>query len=349
MKKRLLALLLAVALLFGAMSALVACNDDPDLTDPDDPETPAGPVAKPDALVIMSEELDGVFNPFFSTTGADSTIVSMTQIGMLTSKYDEAKKQAVVAYGDDQPVVVKDLLVSRDEKSDTTSYLFVLKNGIKFSDGKPLTMNDVLFNLYVYLDPVYTGSSTLYSTKILGLQEYRTQESGDDNVDQLIDAQAQQRALVRIMELVNLFKQKGDSTGKGESFDISIKDMKAAIALHVVSQGYREAVSTEPQDVTSDQLLADYNKTLDYFKEELTTDYKSAKEAFTADMYKKPDGTTEFDEVTSFMAYEGFVSYDFLRGNDGKPDKSKIDWSTFRRNYNTSVVTDMTSAILTYK
>jgi hypothetical protein len=64
-------------------------------------------------------------------------------------------------------------------------------------------MEDVLFNFYVYLDPVYTGSNTLYSTDILGLSEYRTQTvgSGSDDGDNLITAQATTRAQARIDEL----------------------------------------------------------------------------------------------------------------------------------------------------
>ncbi len=44
-------------------------------------------------------------------------------------------------------------------------------------------MRDVLFNIYVYLDPVYTGSSTMYSTEIVGLAEYRTQSRNPNEQD----------------------------------------------------------------------------------------------------------------------------------------------------------------------
>ena len=93
--------------------------------------------------------------------------------------------EVIVACGDEHAVVVKDYDVVYDSTTDNTVYTFVIKNGITFSDGKPLTINDVLFNLYVYLDPVYTGSSTMYSTDILGLKDYRTQtvSSGDSNTD----------------------------------------------------------------------------------------------------------------------------------------------------------------------
>ncbi len=107
--------------------------------------------ANKDAFVIMTEQLDGLFNPFYYTAAADGTIVAMTQIGMLGSKYVNGEVE--VAYGEDESVVVKDYeIVENDD--DTTTYTFVLKNGIKFSDGHPLTMEDVLFNYYVYLDPV---------------------------------------------------------------------------------------------------------------------------------------------------------------------------------------------------
>ena len=55
--------------------------------------------ATKDAFVIMTEQLDGLFNPFFYTAAADGTIVSMTQISMLSAKYVNGEVQ--VAYGDD--------------------------------------------------------------------------------------------------------------------------------------------------------------------------------------------------------------------------------------------------------
>ncbi|MBQ9115526.1 MAG: hypothetical protein IJY04_00730, partial [Clostridia bacterium] len=145
MKKRILSVLLCIAMLMSAVSMLASCKKNP--------QNEGGGGSKPDALVIMSEECDGLFNPFYSTTGADATIVSMTQIGMLTTGYE--KGEVVVDCGDGEAVVVKDYEITRDEIGDTTTYTFVIKNGIKFSDGKPLTINDVMFNLYVYLDPVY--------------------------------------------------------------------------------------------------------------------------------------------------------------------------------------------------
>lgn len=281
--------------------------------------TGCGKGGKRDAFVVMSEQLDGLFNPFFSTSGADVTIMGMTQIGMLTSKYVDGEAQ--VAYGEDEAVVTKDYEIVENEDG-TVSYYFVLKNGIKYSDGHPLTMEDVLFNYYVYLDPVYTGSNTLYSTDILGLNEYRTQTVGSssNDGDELIASQAASRAEARILELVNLFNAelKGSSTQ-----EVSYEDMKAAIMAHNVSSGYKSAIDTDTSKVNSQNLLDDYERALELFKEELGTDYTSAQESYVDAPYDKFE---EFkDEVFCFMFSEGYVDVKYAEGADGKVDRTTIE------------------------
>ena len=132
---------------------------------------------KRDSIVLMAEEMSGLFNPFYATSGADMDVVGMTQIGMLSTD-----KNGNPVANDQEATVVKAFNFETVGEGDNqkTVYTFVLKNGIEFADGKPLTMNDVLFNMYVYLDPSYTGSSTMYSTDIVGLREYRLQRSVSD-------------------------------------------------------------------------------------------------------------------------------------------------------------------------
>ncbi len=314
MKKRILALILCLSMVLGMASMLSGCKKEPGTNPVTDP------AAKPDAFVIMTEALDGLFNPFFSTSAPDGTIVGMTQIGMLGSKYVDGKVQ--VAYGDNEAVVTKDFDFYEDEKTKTTIYTFVLKNGIKFADGHPLTMEDVLFNYYVYLDPVYTGSNTLYSTDIVGLDEYRTQTvgSGSGDNDDLITSQASSRAAARINELLNLYIAKRKASPTSE---VSYDDMKAAILAWSVSSGYQSAISTNPEEVSNKNLLADYDYTLKLFKEELGTDYVSAQESFTDEPYKSH---SEFqDEIFCFMFTEGYVKVDYAKDAEGKPDRTKIE------------------------
>ncbi len=301
MKKKILSLLLCLTMCLSMAGMLAGCG------------------GSADAFVIMTEQLDGLFNPFFSTSASDSTIVGMTQIGMLGSDYVNGEIQ--VAYGDEHSVAVKDYDIV--ENSDgTNTYTFVLKNGILFSDGHPLTMEDVLFNFYVYLDPVYTGSNTLYSTDILGLSEYRTQTvgAGSGDSDDLIASQAANRAQARMNELVNLFNSELKSSATKE---VSVDAMKAAIAAHSVSSGYKSAISNEPGEVTSQNLLADYEYALKLFREELENDYLSAQESFVDEPYKSHK---EFeDEIFCFMYTEGYVEVKYAEGADGKIDRTTIE------------------------
>ncbi|MBR0447367.1 MAG: hypothetical protein IIX28_02750, partial [Clostridia bacterium] len=206
--------------------------------------------------------------------------------------------------------------------------------------GHPLTMEDVLFNYYVYLDPVYTGSNTLYSTDILGLSEYRTQtisSSNDSGSDALITSQADTRAEARINELVNLFQSELKASSTKE---VSYETMKAAIAGYSVSSGYQSAISNNPDEVTNNTLLMDYETTLQMFKEELNDDFVSVQESYTDEPYKSHE---EFkDEVFRFMFAEGYVEVEYAEDAEGKKDRTKIQKLTALY---PSTITDKASAI----
>ena len=316
MKRKVLSLILCLALCLGMTSVFTGCG---------------GGGGKTDALVVQTEQLDGLFNPFFYTAANDGTIVAMTQIGMLGSDY--VNGESVVSYGENEAVVCLDYDIV--ENSDgTVTYTFVLKNGIQFSDGQPLTMEDVLFNYYVYLDPVYTGSNTLYSTDIVGLAEYRTQTVGSssDDSDDLISSQASSRAQSRLNELINLFNSEIKASATKE---VGYDAMKAAIQSHSVSSGYKSAISNDPSEVSNADLLADYEYALQLFREELETDYLSAQESYTEAPYTNYE---EFkDEIFCFMYTEGYVQVKYAEGADGKIDRTTIE--TLTPSYPTSITT----------
>ena len=326
MKKRILCLLLSIVMCMSVVGIFSSCGSDDDTNNPSGGDTLP---ANKDAFVIMSEELDGLFNPFYSTSGADSTIVSMTQIGMLTSKYVDGSVD--VAYGENEAVVAKDYMSYYDKETDSTIYTFVLKNGIKYSDGQPLTMEDVLFNLYVYLDPVYAGSATLYSTKIQGLSAYRTQrvDSGTgSDADSQLSEQASNRAMERVNALINIFRSAGKTQTQGKYYaDVAM--MTAAInalAESEIGSGYKTAVSAKPSSLTHAQwkakILADYNRICELYKEELESAYNTALEGYTEAPYKNHK---EFkDQLFCFMASQGYVEIEYVKVN-GKEDKSQIE------------------------
>ena len=314
----------------------------------------AGCGGKKDALVLMSEELNGLFNPFYSTAGTDMSVVGQTQISMLST--DE---EGHIAYGDKEPVVVKDY--SEKSENGETVYTFVLKNGIKFSDGVPLTMNDVMFNLYVYLDPAYTGSTTMYSTKIKGLQEYRLQTNNSDSTaEDNLTITAGGRARSRIDALVKLFQGVGRRNQTSEDFHADVAKMRNKITTltkedienyNIGWESYKSAIapfgdegdSGKGYEAVTDeeakkQLLEDYNKVVGteghpeegLFWKELETDWASAQSQFAEAPYTNQPGQEEtnssgfkFDEVSSFMAYENYVTYEYEKVN-GKDNLNHI-------------------------
>jgi peptide/nickel transport system substrate-binding protein len=136
-------------------------------------------------LVVGTGTLDGKFSPFFNTSAYDVDVVDMTQINLLFYNKFGAPEAGI-----NVPSYAYEY--SQDIASDnsTSTYTFVLKNGLTFSDGKPVTAKDVLFSIYVLCDPLYDGSSTYYTMNIKGMKEYRLQTSADTlgMVDKIIEA-----------------------------------------------------------------------------------------------------------------------------------------------------------------
>ena len=56
----------------------------------------------------------------------------------------------------------------------TVDYNFKLREDLKFSDGEPITIDDVIFSMYVLCDPTYDGNTTLFALPIQGMDAYRS-------------------------------------------------------------------------------------------------------------------------------------------------------------------------------
>ncbi|MDF2820744.1 MAG: transporter substrate-binding protein [Clostridiales bacterium] len=169
--KRKLALVL-VALLV-ATTALSACgkNKDKDSTTTTTTKEQGevkDKVESTGTLVIGTDQFNGVFSPFFATTAYDVEIADRVMGKYLISN-DRlgAPIDGIAKYV--APEEVKDA----DGNITKTVYTFELIEGVKFSDGTPITADDILFTYKVFCDPTYDGSATIYTTPILGVQAYK--------------------------------------------------------------------------------------------------------------------------------------------------------------------------------
>lgn len=125
-------------------------------------------------LVLQTGTLDGKFSSFFATSAYDVDVVGMTSLGLLY--YD---KNGEPRAGVEHPSFAYSYTQEVSDDNSQSKYTIVLKNGIVFSDGEPVTIKDVLFSMYVLADLYYDGSSTFYSLPIVGMEEYRFQTSSE--------------------------------------------------------------------------------------------------------------------------------------------------------------------------
>lgn len=165
--KRVLALGMASVMTLGLLSA---CGNKPSSDNNNQAST----------LVVGDGNYDGKFSPFFYTSAYDGNIVSMVSQGLISSDREGAmilngiEGETKEYNGTDYTYTgISDVVVTENEDG-TVYYDITLKDGVKFSDGTEMDIDDVIFSMYVLCDPTYDGSSTLYGQPIMGMNEYRS-------------------------------------------------------------------------------------------------------------------------------------------------------------------------------
>ena len=146
-------------------------------------EIPKGPTFESHTVagtraVVADNTFGQKFSPFFYTTAYDGDIVGMVVTGLLAADRGGAVLHNGVQ-GETVPYNGKDYtyygmanidIVQNDDGS--VDYNIVMRDDLKFSDGHPIDIDDVIFGIYVTADPTYDGSSTLYALPIEGVKDY---------------------------------------------------------------------------------------------------------------------------------------------------------------------------------
>ena len=181
----LLALVMVVALLAGCGQTATPSNEGE--------EAPA----EAKTLSVGYSPFNSKFSPFFSQTAYDQDAMAMTQLGLLASDRTGAiilkgiEGETINYNGTDYTYYGPADLTLTENADGTVDYDFVLRDDLVFSDGEPLTVDDVIFSMYVLCDPTYDGSSTLYAQPIEGMEAYR---SGMDTLLNLLYAAGRDNA-----------------------------------------------------------------------------------------------------------------------------------------------------------
>lgn len=149
-------------------------------------------------LVIGSTKFAKQFNPFLAENSADRQAIDLTQIELVSN--DRAGKLVYKGidgelreYNDTNYTYYgpSDLSIHYDKEKNTTEYKIKIRDDMRFSDGEKVTIDDVIFSMYVFCDTSYQGSRELNTMPIKGLANYwanstRAEKLSDQKVNAYI-------------------------------------------------------------------------------------------------------------------------------------------------------------------
>ena len=208
--KQVIALASAAALSVNVLAGCGGAASDATSESTSTATAEASNTAASDGTLVLAETgFEGKFSPFFASSASDQDVIDLTQLGLLGAD----RKGEMILNGiegetreyngtDYTYYGTSDCVVTENDDG-TVTYDIKLRDDLKFSDGEPVTIDDVIFSMYVFLDPTYDGSVTMYSTPIVGLEEYRNSmstlskliaEAGEDNTDYTNFTEEQQKA-----------------------------------------------------------------------------------------------------------------------------------------------------------
>lgn len=190
MKKRIISLMLASVMVIGTLAGCGSGNNATtgETTPAEATDESAAETSSDTPLVVGYQDFSEKFSMFFNESEYDKDVAAMTQAMLV----DVDRSGAVVMNGVEGETIpyagtdytytgAADLTVIQND-DDTTTYDFKLRDDITFSDGEPLTADDVIFSLYVFLDPAYDGFNVLNTLPIVGLKNYQANSTAADSV-----------------------------------------------------------------------------------------------------------------------------------------------------------------------
>ena len=235
-----LALIMCVGLLSGCGQAAAPAAEATKAETAAEPAAEAAAEAEPaetDAdtpLVVGYSPFNEKFSPFFSETAYDQDVWAMTQIPLLTSDRQGAiimngiEGETINYNGTDYTYYGPADCVITENDDGTVFYDFKLRDDLVFSDGEPVTIDDVIFSMYVLCDPTYDGSSTLFALPIEGMEAYR---SGMDTLLNLLFNAGRDNTDFSLWD-------EATQTAFWEKYDAATLGLAQEIADYLVEAGY---------------------------------------------------------------------------------------------------------------
>ena len=124
-------------------------------------------VAPEEALTIACEPFSGRYDPFDASEGSDRLLLRLTQTPLLCRNADGSFAETAEGVG-----AAGLRVMSRGDGS--TQLRITMREKVRYDEGSYADASDLLFTLYVLLDPDYDGDLDLRDSAIAGLEAYRT-------------------------------------------------------------------------------------------------------------------------------------------------------------------------------
>ncbi|MFK0521867.1 ABC transporter substrate-binding protein [Paenibacillus illinoisensis] len=128
-----------------------------------------------DTIIVGLTDPSGAFTPYFHQSGYDGNVASLLFASLVTV--------------DEKGLPIADLAESWDVSDDELTYTFHLRPNSKFSDGSPLTADDVAFTWTILHDKSYDGGFDIFSSQVKGGKAYTEGKSDHIEGIKVIDPQ----------------------------------------------------------------------------------------------------------------------------------------------------------------
>lgn len=112
-----------------------------------------------DMIIVGLTDPSGAFTPYFQQSGYDGNVSSLLYTPLVTV--------------DDEGVPQPGLAEKWEVSPDSLTYTFHLRKDLKFSDGSPLTSEDVAFTWTILNDKSYDGDSQVNTLGVKGSAAYK--------------------------------------------------------------------------------------------------------------------------------------------------------------------------------
>ncbi|WP_098745252.1 ABC transporter substrate-binding protein [Paenibacillus sp. EZ-K15] len=126
-----------------------------------------------DAIIVTLVNPSGAFTPYFTQVGYDGNVNSVLYTPLVRVDTDG--------------LPIPGLAEKWDISEDKLTYTYYLYEGLKYSDGSPMTTEDVEFTWTLLHDPFYDGLNSVVEAKIKGGQAYKDGKADSIEGIQIID------------------------------------------------------------------------------------------------------------------------------------------------------------------